>query len=63
MFEGTRTHFEAELDKAQKQLEAKERELDESQERTTALEDQLQEYAGTIQDQSRVRGVKCMKNQ
>ena len=57
MFESVRTHLEVELDKAQKQLEAKEKELDESQTRTTALEDQLQEYAGTIQDQSRVRGI------
>ena len=43
------------LDESQRQLETKERELAESQDRTTALEDQLQEYAGTIQDQSRVR--------
>ena len=43
------------LDESQRQLEAKERELAESQDRTTALEEQLQEYAGTIQDQNRVR--------
>lgn len=43
-----------ENDEIRNDLESKEKELAEAKDRMTALENQIEEYAGTIDDQSRV---------
>ena len=47
-----------ELDYSRRELKQRDKEMAEAKDRMTALENQIEEYAGTIDDQSRVSSMR-----